>query len=111
SVVTKDLRKEPGTGSQTRRPAPAIVTAILHLRRERNPAANPQRGSRNSLGDFSFPGSAWERPAREPLPRLEPSRQSPQDSAFPGGAWEREPRKPCAQPALETPRAIDYAGE
>jgi len=47
----------------------------------------------------SFPGSAWERDAREALPRfrqgiagcstLIKSRQSLQGSAFPGRAWER----------------------
>jgi beta-lactamase regulating signal transducer with metallopeptidase domain/HEAT repeat protein len=56
----------------------------------------------------SFPGSAWERPDREALPRALPqqsatpredprqrqnARQSLASRAFPGGAWEREERE------------------
>ena len=50
--------------------------------------------------NLSFPGSAWERTAREALPRIPGrrfapwiapiGRQSLPGSAFPGRAWERE---------------------
>src|SRR5205807_10547972 len=38
----------------------------------------------------SFPGSAWERAARQALPAGPGARQSLAGSAFPGRAWERE---------------------